>query len=509
MSTRDRFPRRICDALALKARLIGERPAHDTGETRLTFADWHHRADEVAGGLHRAGLVAGERVFLSISMAHPLEMAVAVLGVLRAGGIACPVNTRLAQREYLAYSQLIEPRFAITDTPDKVDSLRLERIWSVDAMPCDPDAVPDQSAFDAEADAAIVGTSGTTGHPKGVVLSHPDLMTNVADGARFNKRTNPALHSMPFTGYGGFAGQCLRPIADGQTSLILYPFDADRLVELIPAMRPVSLMMVPTMLRLLLDHPEAAELDMSSVRAIVTGTAPVPHDSVLRTRELWPHIRVRNAYAMSEGGFATTAVSDAQLAKPGCVGPLQPNMEIRDEQGKPVSPGVVGEIYGKAQGKPRRYWRNESASRSTWIDGWTRSGDLGYEDEDGDLILTGRCKELIIRGGYNIAPIEIEDVLHDHSAVKDAAVVGVAHELLGEDVAAAVTLANGATVSSAELESWCRERLADNKSPRTIVIIDSMPLNQNAKILKRELLPVLQQAADRARAERREARVGQ
>ena len=123
-------------------------------------------------------------------------------------------------------------------------------------------------------------------------------------------------------------------------------------------------------------------------------------------------------------------------------------------------------------------------------------------DDDGDLILTGRSKELIIRGGYNIAPVEIEDVLHRHPGVKDAAVVGVSHEVLGEDVAAAVTLTAGATASPAELENWCRRHLAENKVPRTIVIFGELPLNQNAKVLKRDLLPVLQQAADRARAER-------
>ncbi len=494
--------RRISDALKVKATLIGERAAHDTGESVLTFADWDRCADEVAGGLSAAGLNAGDRVFLSISMDHPLEMAVAALGTLRAGGIACPVNTRLAQPEYLGYSEILKPRFAITDTPKKLQNLEFERVWTVDRMPSEASAVPDQSTFDPNADAVIVGTSGTTGRPKGVVLGHPDLMATVGDGTRFHERTNPALHSMPFSGYGGFTGQCVRPISDGQTSLILHPFNTNRLIDFIDSKQPVSLMLVPTMLRLLLDHPAVNDLDMKSVRVIVTGTAPVPHDSLVRTMGLWPHISIRNAYAMSEGGFATMATTPEQLAKPGCVGAMQSNMEIRDADGYPLPPGQVGEICGKTEGKTRRYWRNEMASRSTWADGWTKSGDLGYVDGDGDLILTGRSKELIIRGGYNIAPIEIEDVLHSHPAVKEAAVVGVEHEVLGEDIAAAVTLATGADVTTEELETWCRNRLADNKVPRTIVIMDTIPLNQNAKILKRDLLPALQRAADQARAMR-------
>ncbi len=494
--------RRVPDALKVKALLIPDRAAHATPRRQMTFAQWDRRADEVAGGLAAAGLAAGERVFLAISMEHALEMAVATIATMRAGGIACPVNTRLAPVEFVDYSSVLEPRFAITDVPEKTGALTFERCWPAREMPSDPGALPDQNMFDAEADAVIVGTSGTTGLPKGVVLSHPDLMAPVGDGTRHHERTNPDLHSLPFTGFGGFTGQCMRPIADGQTSLSLYPFDTDRLIETIHARRPVSIMLVPTMLRLLLDHPDAARIDMSSVRVIHTGTAPLPHASVTRSAELWPHVRIRNAYAMSEGGFRTLASTPRQLAKPGCVGAMADNMEIRDERGNPVAPGVVGEIYGKAPRKPRRYWGNEAANRATWIDGWTKSGDLGYVDEDGDLILTGRSKEVIIRGGFNIAPLEVEDVLHRHPAVKLAAVAGASHEVLGEDVAAAVTLAAGATASPDELATWCGRHLADNKVPRTIVILDELPTNQNAKIVKGALAPILQEAADKARAAR-------
>ena len=494
--------RRLPDALKVKAGLIPDRAAHDDTRRVLTFLRWDREADEVGGGLAASGLEAGDRVFLPISSEHGPEMAIAAIATMRAGGIVCPVNTRLSKDEFAEYSRLLEPRFAITDVPDKLSGMRFERLWTIDDMPRDIGALPDQSSFDPEADAVVVGTSGTTGRPKGVVLSHPSLVRNVGDGTRHSAHTNPALHSMPFTGYGGFIGQCIRPISDGQTSLILYPFDTDRLLRIIEEKRPVSLMLVPTMLRLMLDHPHVANTNMSSVRLIVTGTAPLPHDSAMRAQELWPQIKVRNAYAMSEGGVSAVATTAAQLAKPGCVGAIGPNMEIRDESGKRVPQGVVGEVYGKAVGDERRYWGDEAASRGVWINGWTKSGDLGYVDADGDLILTGRSKEIIIRGGFNIAPIEIEDVLHNHPAVKDAAVVGVPHDVLGEDVAAAVTLAHGATATPADLEAWCRERLAGNKVPRTIVILEALPLNQNAKVLKRDLAPILEKAAQEGRAAR-------
>jgi acyl-CoA synthetase (AMP-forming)/AMP-acid ligase II len=208
---------------------------------------------------------------------------------------------------------------------------------------------------------------------------------------------------------------------------------------------------------------------------------------------LWPHIRMRNSYGMSEGGIGVSTRAD-EVKKPGCVGKLPPHMQVRDEDGNPTKVNAVGEIFGKA-GKPRRYWNDPEGTASSWIDGWTKTGDLGYVDEDGDLIICGRSKELIIRGGYNITPLEIETVLHDHPAVKDAAVVGISHDVLGEDVAAAVALRSGASATVEELQAWCRERLADNKVPRTILIMAELPHNQNAKVLKRELQPVLEAAA--------------
>jgi len=193
------------------------------------------------------------------------------------------------------------------------------------------------------------------------------------------------------------------------------------------------------------------------------------------------------------------------VLKPGCVGPANPEMvQIRTENGEVAAKGEVGEVYG-FQKHPRRYWNDPEATAASFTGGWTRTGDLGYVDEDGDLILCGRSKELIIRGGYNITPLEIETVLHNHPAIKDAAVVGIDHEVLGEDVAAAVTFKTGMSATIEEIAQWCRDHLADNKVPRTIKVFDTLPMNQNNKVLKRELKPVLEQAAAEARTRRASA----
>jgi len=492
---------RLPDLLRIRAQQIPDRLAHDDTRRRMTVRQWHLASDGVAGGLAAAGLRAGERVLLPISNDNAVEMAIAVIAVMKAGGIAAPVSTRLAERELVEYTDLVEPRFAITNIIDKVSNLNAERIWGVSEMPEDTDAPPDQALWDGVTDCMIMGTSGTTGKIKGVVIKHVDLVARAGDPYQFDKHGNSTLHALPFTGSGGMQGECILPILRGQSCYTQPRFDAGGFLRLVEEKRPTSVFLVPTMLRLLLDHPDAAHADFSSVRHVLTGTAPLARDSVVSTLELWPHVKFQNSYGMSEGGVGIGTTTLEMVLKPGCVGRMPAHMQIRNEVGKPVENGVVGEIYG-VQSAPRRYWRDEQASKASWVDGWTKTGDLGYVDVDGDLILTGRAKELIIRGGYNITPMEVENVLHEHTAVSEAAVVGVPHDVLGEDIAAAITLKTGHCASDNEIIAFCEARLADNKVPRTIMILDQLPKNQNAKILKRELAPILEGAAQAARRER-------
>jgi len=490
--------RRISDALKVRAQHQANEIAHDDTRRQISFADWDREADEVGGGLAAAGLVPGDRVFLPISNARAVEMAIAVFAVFRAGGIACPVNTRLNPREIADYAALCEPRFCLTDTPELVKDLNLAGSWHVDAMPRDLSALPDQASLDPMADAEILGTSGTTGKIKGVVVSHPDLMTGVT-GYNMD-RSRSTLNALPLTGSGGNIGIVMLPARGGATAITQPKFDPKGFLELAREKQPDLVYLVPSMLRLVLDHPEVANYDMAGVKYLMTGTAPLPHDSVKRAAELWPHLRIRNSYGMSEGGVGVGTRTREQVMKPGCVGKLPAHMQLRDENGEVITqPGVVGEIYGW-QKHARRYWKDPEATAISFKGGWTKTGDLGYVDEDGDLIMAGRSKELIIRGGYNITPLEIETVLHLHPSVQQAAVVGVPHEVLGEDIAAAVTLRPGTEATSPdEIIEFCKAHLADNKVPRTLVVVDEMPLNPNGKILKKDLAEPLAKAAEARR----------
>lgn len=490
--------KRITDALKVRAQLIGDRIAHDDTRRTITFAQWDREADEIGGGLAAAGLVPGDRVFLPISNSNAVEMAIAVFAVLRAGGIACPINVRLSPQEVQDYADLIEPRFAIYNDFEPIKDLKLAGAWSVDDMPRNIDALPDQDSLDPNADAEILGTSGTTGKIKGVVVSHPDLL-NGCDGTKIVK-SNGTIHAIPFTGSGGNLGVLMNPVYTGGTSWTQPKFDPAGFAKLVEEKKSDTIYLVPTMLRLILDLPNVRDFDWSASKNLMTGTAPLPADSVQRALELWPHLRMINSYGMSEGGIGIRTSSNDMVRKPGCVGKMPAHMQLRDDDGNAITEtGVVGEIFGK-QSNPRRYWRDEEATKSGFVDGWTKTGDLGFIDQEGDLIICGRSKELIIRGGYNITPIEIETVLYSHPAVQDAAVIGVPHEVLGEDIAAAVSLRPGESVTAEELTAFAKSKLADNKVPRTLVILPELPLNPNGKILKRDLKPVLEEAAAARRA---------
>lgn len=492
--------KRISDALKVRAGHQADQVAHDDTRRAMTFAEWDREADEVAGGLVGAGLEPGDRVFLPISNNRAVEHAIAVFAVFRAGGIACPINTRLSAREVADYAELTEPRFALTDAPELIAHLPLVGNWHVDAMPRDLSALPDQASLDAAADAEILGTSGTTGKIKGVVVSHPDLMKGVT-GTNMD-RSRSTLHALPFTGSGGNLGVLMLPARGGATTYTQPKFDPKGFLDLVKAKRPDLVYLVPSMLRLVLDHPDAADYDFAGVRFLMTGTAPLPHDSVVRTLALWPHLRMRNSYGMSEGGIGIMTTTREQVLKPGCVGKLPDHMQLWDKAGNVITDKhVVGEICGYQQ-HSRRYWNDPEATAASFREGWTRSGDLGYIDDDGDLIMAGRSKELIIRGGYNITPMEIETVLHQHPAVQEAAVVGVDHDVLGEDIGAAVSLRPGISVTAEAIIAYAREHLADNKVPRTVLVLAELPHNPNGKILKKELKPLLDAAAREARARR-------
>ena len=278
-------------------------------------------------------------------------------------------------------------------------------------------------------------------------------------------------------------------------------FDAGRYLELIAEHRVVLSYAVPSMLLLALDHPSAGDHDYGSLLGLMYGTAPMPPGGVRRLGTLFPNARLINVYGLTEGGGTVCSLS-RRRPRSGRTRSGVPRH--RPSSGSPGgtarrrTPEQVGEIWMRSDTR-RSYFRDEEASRETWTrDGWLRTGDLGYVDADGFLYLADRKKDMIIRGGFNVYAVEIEAVLHEHSAVAEAAVVGIPHPVLGEDVGAFVVPRAGEPVTAEELEAFCRDRLADYKCPRRIELLDELPRNALGKVLKRDL-------RDRAAREERAA----
>src|SRR3984885_2578060 len=244
------------------------------------------------------------------------------------------------------------------------------------------------------------------------------------------------------------------------------------------------------MARLLIHHRKFDSADLSSLKRLILGSAPLSPDTVERLQARLPGAAVLNSYGMTEGGHATfTMDPEGARTRPGAVGRPTPPVEVRivDDDGRPCAVGTVGEVHTRNPDGHREYYKAPEATPRLWEGGWLHTGDLGYLDADGYLFIVGRKKEMIVRGGMNIYADDVEAALHAHPAVVEAAVIGIPHEVLGEDIAAYVVLRPGTTVSTAELQAFAGERLADYKVPRQVHYLAALPRNPGGKVLKSQL----------------------
>jgi acyl-CoA synthetase (AMP-forming)/AMP-acid ligase II len=267
-------------------------------------------------------------------------------------------------------------------------------------------------------------------------------------------------------------------------------FDAGRWIEIVGDLRPQFVFLVPAMAQLIVTHQAFASADLSSIEICAVGSSPLAPSTLRALQEKMPEASVSNSYGMTEAGPAFCSMPKGEaLKRIGSVGQPVAPLEIRilDEEGAEVKTGEIGEAVLRMEGRQREYYRNPEATAGTWKDGWLYSGDLARLDDDGFLYIVGRKKDVIIRGGNNVHAVDIEAVLLDHPEVIEAGVVGVPHEVLGEDVAAVVVVVPGSTVTGDELRAHCAARLADYKVPRRIEFSGELPRNATGKILKEQL----------------------
>ena len=492
----------LVDQLRFMARRDGREVAYrDLGSGgALTFEEWDRRSNALARGLVTRGVEPGDRVSIYLPSEECLRFLVTYAAVHKAGAVAVPTNTRLSVRELIAILGHAEARALLTCAsllPAARDVRRA--LPSLDVLVSDgagSGEVEWDEAFDADDSdiqvdvdlddlADIMYTSGTTGLPKGVAVRH----RNVAMIPNHEPAWTGAgwLHGAPLFTFAGISF-IYNPMKMGMVGLYLPKFDAGEWLCIVERERPTMAFLVPAMAELLVAHPDFATADLTSLQAVSIGSAPLAPATLLTLVERLPQASVSNSYGMTEAGPAFIVMPQEEVAKRvGSVGKPFPPMEIKivDDADKKLGPHEVGELLMRLQGRQREYYKDEDATAGTWTeDGWLRSGDLGYLDDDGFLYLVGRKKDLIVRGGHNVYPTDIESVILEHPAVREVAVVGIPHDVLGEDIAAFVVLKPDAAVAGDELQAFCAEHLADYKRPRQVHFVDELPRNATGKVMK-------------------------
>ena len=478
----------------------------------MTFRTWDDTASRLARGLMSRGIVPGDRVALVTDPSDALHHLKAYAGIHKAGAVTVPVNTKMSRPEMAQVLAHAEPRVMIA-SPSRLEvATRLRRelesveeLFSTgdgeqgakgweDLLDTDPTDV--QAPIDGDDPADIVYTSGTTGRPKGVLTRHRNAGALSLTKPEWNGMN--WFHASPmFTS----AGQSFIyvPMRLGMTGLYMSRFSAASFLDLVEQGRIQMAFLVPAMVELLLAREDIGERDLSGLNLVSVGSAPLAPASLQRLNDLLPNGSALNAFALTESGSAHIILpADEVSRRPGSVGRAIPPVEVAivDEDGTHLPTGEVGEVWLRNPGREREYFRDPEATAETWQDGWLRSGDLGYLDEDGFLYIVGRRKDIIIRGGHNIHAVDVEAALYQHPGVAEAAVIGVPNPVLGEDVAAVVVRTPNTEVDEAELIAWCEERVASYAVPRSVSFRDELPRNPTGKVLKDRLRIALTDGGD-------------
>ncbi|HEY3713469.1 MAG TPA: FadD3 family acyl-CoA ligase [Jatrophihabitantaceae bacterium] len=503
---------------------FGEREAVVDGLNRVTYEDLGEQVTTTARGLLAAGLRPGDRV--AIWAPNSLRWVVSAMALYSVGAIVVPVNTRFKGPEaryvleksgarmllvengflgndYLAMLAAAGPRPPDLETVIRLDDpsdggfsdgiswrALLDRAEQV--TPEAAAAVGDDVAPDDVSD--IIFTSGTTGHPKGVQLTHGQSVrvyeswsdiAGLQEGDRY-------LVTLPFFHGGGNKAGMIASLLRGATIVPMATFDARDAMALIEAERVSVMNGPPTIYNSILDHPDREKFDLSSLRMAATGAAVVPMAMVLRVHAELPFKTFVTAYGLTEccGTATMCRPSDGPATVAETNGRPLPGVELRivDRAGAPVPDGDAGEVVIRGYNVTRGYFDDESATaRAIDDDGWLHTGDVGSLDDGGNLRITDRLGDMIIVGGFNVYPAEVEQALAHHEAVSEVAVVGVPDDRLGEVGRAYVIRRPGVVVAEDDIIAWCRERLANFKVPRSVVFVDDLPRNATGKVLKRRL----------------------
>ncbi|OBG73012.1 long-chain fatty acid--CoA ligase [Mycobacterium sp. E3305] len=492
---------------ALSAHLIASKDRHPErialrcDDLTFTFAELDAAAARVATLLERAGIRPGDRV--GVMLPNTPAFAVAFYGIMYRGAVAVPMNPLLKERE-IAYYLSNSGTTALFATPAFADEVIPAatrggaRCWLVD----DADLMklvadlPEQTTAVQRSDddvAVILHTSGTTGKPKGAMLTHGSLRRIAEVGVRTLLGAGPddvVMGCLPlFHVFGLTCGLNVSVLAGAMLTLIPR-FDPLKALQVIERDTVTIFEGVPTMYSALLGVADQASTGATrSLRTCASGGAALPVQ-VLADFEKTFQCTVLEGYGLSESTAVAAFNHPDRPRKAGSIGTPIEGVEMRvvDFGGAEVPRGQTGEIQIRGHNVMKGYWNLPEATRATITpDGWLNTGDVGRVDEDGYFYIVDRTKDLIIRGGYNVYPREVEEVLYEHPAVAEAAVVGIPHDSLGEEVGAAVALKEGASAAPEELREYVKRRVAAYKYPRLVWLVDALPKGPTGKVQKRDI----------------------
>jgi acyl-CoA synthetase (AMP-forming)/AMP-acid ligase II len=471
---------------------------------QLTYVEFDRAVNRAAALLASHGITRGNVV--SLLMPNSVEYIVAYFGCWKLGALAGPVDSLLKEHELEFVLNNSEAKTILVNSEfdERVENLRARLPHLRSVIHFDDEAkatkefaekrstnlsLPD---IDRDDDAIIIYTSGTTGKPKGCLLTHGNLLANARQISQWLNFTESdrLLTIMPLFHMNAVAVTTMSALYAGGSTVISPKFSASKFWEMVSQYKITSFGSVATMLSMLLNtYPEGVPegLKTDQLRFAMCGSAPVPAEVMKKFEETF-HCPVIEGYGLSESTCRSTFNPPDESRRPGSCGlPIGNEMKVVTDDNHEVPDGELGEIVLRGENILKGYFKNPEATAIAFRGGWFHTGDVGYRDKDGFFFIVDRKSDMIIRGGENIYPREIDEVLYQHPAVAAAATIGVPDPLYGEEVAAFIVLKDGMTVSEEELISHCHEELADYKCPKTIRIVAEIPKGPTGKLLKREL----------------------
>ncbi len=485
------------------------------GEERWDYVSLLQRVRGLAGGLLQRGIAQGDRVAIMLPNCH--QFVEAYFACLALGAVATPVNFRFAAPEirfvledsepsalffHSSYEQRLKEALEGLPGPRLLVSVEPEAGGlgeGFEGLISPPDSVGEPLETAEEDPCQLMYTSGTTGTPKGALIPHRAVLWNLINTmhGREDKEGERALIIGPMYHTAALNNHLTIQVALGGTAILIRSFDPKLVLKVIQQERATTISGAPTMFRMLMEDPMARTYDRSSITKCTSGASILPQETRRRLESFFPNIKgIYDVYGCTEAAPTISILRDEESRrKPGSVGRALPFVEVKvvDEEDRPLPPGEVGELVCRGPNVMLGYYRKPQATREVLRSGWLHTGDLARMDQEGYIYIVDRKKDLIISGGENIFPREIEEVLLEHPAIADAAVVGTPDPLWGEVVHAFLVLRQGHFLTREMVVEHCRRKLAGYKKPRRITFLDQIPRNPSGKTLKGSLREIARQ----------------